>query len=137
MTEVISGSVASAPALLLIGLFAGLMAGLFGVGGGLIIVPALIYVAGFSAQKATGTSLAVLLPPVGLAAVIEYYKNGNIDFRAAFLVAIALFLGAWAGAYLANSLDHVKMKLLFGGFVVLVGLYTIFEALIEKGTIHR
>ncbi len=123
--------------LVVIGLFAGLTAGLFGVGGGILVVPALIYLLGFSPQKATGTSLAILLPPVGLGAVLEYYRHGNVDIRSAIIVAAMLFAGAWVGASFANQLDHVKMKLIFGSFVVFVGIYTIIEALIEKGTLHR
>ncbi|MEW6759057.1 MAG: TSUP family transporter, partial [Acidobacteriota bacterium] len=68
--------------LLLVGLLAGVLSGIFGIGGGVIIVPALIYVLGFPAHKATGTSLAVLLPPVGLAAVLEYYHHDYVDLRA-------------------------------------------------------
>jgi uncharacterized membrane protein YfcA len=69
--------------LVVIGLLGGFAAGLFGVGGGIVIVPALIYWAGFTQHKATGTSLAVLLPPIGLAAALEYYRHGNVDVRAA------------------------------------------------------
>jgi uncharacterized membrane protein YfcA len=134
MTSLAQAS-ASLPILVLIGLSAGLTAGLFGVGGGLIIVPALIYLVGFSAQKAIGTSLAVLLPPVGLGAFLEYYRHGNVDVRAAVAIAVSLFAGAWLSASLANQLDHVKMKILFGGFVVLMGIYTIVEALIERSAI--
>lgn len=84
----------------LIGIMAGIAAGLFGLGGGVVLVPALIYWAGFSQHMATGTSLAVLLPPIGLAATLEYYRNDNVDFHAAAILAIGLFTGAWVGAYL-------------------------------------
>ena len=81
----------------LIGLLGGIAAGLFGVGGGIVIVPALIYWAGFSQHKATGTSLAVLLPPIGLAATIEYYRHGNVDIRAALILAVTMFVGSCLG----------------------------------------
>jgi uncharacterized membrane protein YfcA len=58
------------------------------------IVPALVYLAGFSQHRATGTSLAILQPPIGLAAVVEYYRDGNVDLRAAIIIAVAMFLGA-------------------------------------------
>ena len=90
--------------LVVIGLLGGFAAGLFGVGGGIVIVPALIYWAGFTQHKATGTSLAVLLPPIGLAAALEYYRHGNVDVRAAVILAGMMIVGAWAGAYLANRL---------------------------------
>jgi uncharacterized membrane protein YfcA len=118
--------------LVLIGLGAGFAAGIFGIGGGILIVPALVYVLGFSPQKATGTSLAILLPPVGLAAVTEYYRHGNVDVRAAVVIASMLFIGAWAGAALANHFDPFRMKVLFGVFVVLVGVYTIVEAFLAR-----
>lgn len=120
---------ASILALGLLGLGTGVVSGLFGIGGGILLVPALVYLLGFPSQRAIGTSLAVLLPPVGLAAVLEYSAHGNVDVKAAAVIAATLFAGAWAGAFLANSFDPARVKLLFGGFCVLVGLYTVFEAL--------
>src|SRR5262249_3498656 len=81
-----------------IGLAAGLLSGVFGIGGGVVIVPALIYLAGFTQHSATGTSLAVLLPPIGLAAMWEYYRHGDVNVRAAMIIAAAVFVGGWAGA---------------------------------------
>jgi len=92
-----------------IGLAGGIAAGTFGVGGGVVIVPMLVYWAGFSQHKATGTSLALLLPPIGLAAVIEFYKRGNVDLQAAFLMAGSMFFGAWLGAYLANRIGGPRL----------------------------
>src|SRR5262245_24773021 len=108
--------------LILIGLAAGVSSGLFGIGGGVIIVPSLVSLAGFTQHKATGTSLTVLLLPVGLAAVIEYYRHGNVDARAAALVAVGLFLGAWGGAFLANRISGAHLRLVFGIFMVVVGV---------------
>ncbi len=116
----------------LIGLAAGFAAGVFGIGGGILIVPALIFFAGFSPQKATGTSLAILLPPIGLAAAVEYYRHGNVDIRAAVVIAAMVFVGAWIGAAIANHVDPFRMKVLFGGFIVLVGVYTIIEAFLTR-----
>ena len=111
-----------------IGLLGGLAAGLFGVGGGIVIVPALIYWAGFSQHKATGTSLAVLLPPIGLAAVLEYYRHGNVDVRAAILLAASMFVGAWGGAVLANQMKGPHLRLAFGIFVCALGAYLVHGA---------
>src|SRR4030067_1671400 len=91
--------------LLLIGLIAGIASGLFGIGGGVLMWPGLVFLLGFSQHAATGTSLAILLPPVGIAAVLEYYRHGNVDLKAAFIVAAALLVGAWFCALLA---DHLK-----------------------------
>ena len=112
----------------IIGLFGGVTSGLFGVGGGIVIVPALIYWAGFSQHKATGTSLAVLLPPIGLAATLEYYRNGNVDLRAAMILAFTMFLGAWGGAVLANQMKGPHLRLIFGLFVSGVGIYLVYGA---------
>jgi uncharacterized protein len=116
------------PVFVVIGLLGGFASGLFGVGGGIVIVPALIYWAGFTQHKATGTSLAVLLPPIGLAATIEYYRHGNVDIRAALILASAMMIGAWAGAYFANRLEGPHLRLAFGVFVFGLGIYLIYGA---------
>jgi uncharacterized membrane protein YfcA len=115
--------------LFIIGAAAGVASGLFGIGGGVIIVPLLIYWAGFNQHKATGTSLAVLLPPVGLAAVFEYYRHGNVDIRAAAIIAIALFVGGFFGAVIANRMSGPYLRLTFGVFIVAMGVYLIFGAM--------
>jgi uncharacterized protein len=115
--------------LFIIGAAAGVASGLFGIGGGVIIVPLLIYWAGFNQHKATGTSLAVLLPPVGLAAVFEYYRHGNVDIRAAAIIAAALFVGGFLGAVIANRMSGPYLRLTFGVFIVVMGVYLIFGAM--------
>jgi uncharacterized membrane protein YfcA len=115
--------------LLMVGLVAGIASGLFGIGGGVLIVPGLVFLLGFSQHMATGTSLAILLPPVGIAAVLEYYHHGNVDLKAAFIVAAALLAGAWVGALLANHLKDAYLRLAFGIFVVGIGVYVIVVAL--------
>ncbi|WP_316675934.1 sulfite exporter TauE/SafE family protein [uncultured Tolumonas sp.] len=114
--------------LLMIGLSAGLLSGVFGIGGGILIVPALMYLLGFSQKLATGTSLAILLPPVGIAAVWEYYRHGNVDLRAALIIALMVLVGSWLGARIAAQLDVKILKTLFGVFLVLLGGYVIFDA---------
>jgi uncharacterized membrane protein YfcA len=116
-----------------IGVLGGVAAGLFGVGGGIVIVPALIYWAGFSQHLATGTSLAVLLPPIGLAATLEYYRHGNVDVHAAILLAVSMFAGSWVGAYFANQMKGPHLRLLFGVFVSALGLYLVHGALRRLG----
>lgn len=111
-----------------IGLVGGVTAGIFGIGGGIIIVPALVYWAGFSQHAATGTTLAVLLPPIGLAAAYEYYRHGNVDIRAALILAATMFVGSWLGAVFANRLDANYLHLIFGLFVCGLGVYLVYEA---------
>jgi hypothetical protein len=113
---------------IVIGSLGGIASGMFGIGGGIIIVPALVYWAGFTQHKAIGTSLAVLLPPVGLAAVIEYYRQGNVDFRAAIILAVAMIVCVWVGAYLAHRISGPHLRLAFGLFVLSLGVYLIWGA---------
>lgn len=110
-----------------IGLGAGLLSGLFGIGGGVLIVPALVYFMGFSQKLATGTSLAILLPPVGIAAVWEYYRNDNVNFKAALTIAVMVVLGSWLGARGANQLDAQVMKVLYGFFLMFLGIYMVYD----------
>jgi uncharacterized membrane protein YfcA len=108
------------PALILVGLAAGVFAGLFGIGGGVVIVPALIIFAGFSLVEATGTSLAAILLPVGILGVLAYYRARIIDFRASLLIAAGLLTTVAAGAWLAHSLPADLMKKLYGVFLLYV-----------------
>jgi uncharacterized protein len=119
----------------IIGVLGGVASGLFGVGGGIVLVPALIYWAGFSQHQATGTSLAVLLPPIGLAATIEYYRHGNVDVRAAIILAVGMFAGAWIGAYFANQMKGPHLRLLFGVFITALGFYLVHGATRRLGWI--
>ncbi|HPG40756.1 MAG TPA: sulfite exporter TauE/SafE family protein [bacterium] len=119
--------------LIIIGLIAGILSGIFGIGGGIVIVPALIYILGFTQHRATGTSLAVLLPPVGLIAVLEYYRHGHVDLKAALIIAVALIIGAWFGAILANKLSGAILRMAFGIFVVSIGFYIIYGAAKKMG----
>jgi len=104
----------------LIGLAGGILSGLFGIGGGLVIVPGLVLLAGFSLTAAAGTSLAALLLPVGALGALEYWRTGQVDLPAAALVALGLLLGAYAGARLGLSLPPELMQRAFG--ILLVGL---------------
>lgn len=115
--------------LMLIGLSAGILSGLFGIGGGVLIVPALMYGLGFSQKLATGTSLAILLPPVGIAAVMEYYRHGAVNIKAAMVIAIMVVLGSWLGSKFYVGMDPATMKLLFGVFLILLGGYMIYDAM--------
>jgi uncharacterized membrane protein YfcA len=116
-----------------IGLVAGVLSGVFGIGGGVVIVPALIYLAGFRQHMATGTSLAILLPPVGIAAVVEYYRHGNVNLYAALVIAVTVTIGGWFGAVLANRLAGPYLRLAFGVFVVTLGISLIIGALRRLG----
>jgi uncharacterized membrane protein YfcA len=123
----------SAVRFVVIGLVAGLLSGVFGIGGGVVIVPALIYWAGFTQHRATGTSLAVLLPPIGLAAMWEYYRHDNVNVHAAMIIAVAVFVGGWLGAVIANRVSGPYLRLAFGMFVVVLGMYLMVGAFRRLG----
>lgn len=99
--------------LVLIGLAAGILSGLVGVGGGIIVVPALVFFLSFSQPQAQGTSLGLLLLPVGILAVLNYYKQGYIDFRVIGIMAVAFVIGGWLGSKWALSLPEVTVKRIF------------------------
>jgi uncharacterized membrane protein YfcA len=112
------------PAIVLIaviGLVGGILSGLFGIGGGLVIVPALILVVGFPIATAAGTSLGALLLPVGLLGAVEYYRAGHVDVRAAAVIAVGLLIGAYFGARIGTSLPPQVAQRAFGLFLLVVG----------------
>jgi uncharacterized protein len=106
--------------LLAIGLLAGVLSGMFGIGGGLIIVPALLFLMKMTVFESLGTSLAALIPPVGLLGALEYYRNGHINVRYAALIALGLFLGAYFGARITLSLSPDLVRRLYAVFLLLV-----------------
>ena len=114
---------------LLVGIAAGVVGGLFGVGGGAILVPILIYLFGFSQYRAQGTSLLVLLLPAGLLAVLHYYKAGYVDVKAAALLALGFFGGGYFGSVAATGIQSVLLQRLFGGFLLMIALQMIFGSI--------
>ena len=107
---------------MLIGLGAGVLSGLFGIGGGVVIVPALIFIARMQPQSATGTSLAALLLPVGALGAWEYYRTGNLNLGAGLLVALGLFVGAGVGAKLSLQLSPAGLRRAFAVFLALIAV---------------
>jgi hypothetical protein len=116
------------PTYIAIGLVAGVLSGLFGVGGGILIIPALIFFATFPTKLALGTSLGALLLPVGLLGAYEYYRNGNLNLQASLLIAAGLFLGAWAGAKLAHVIHAATLQRMFAVFIVIMAVRLWVEA---------
>lgn len=107
---------------LLIGLTAGIISGLIGIGGGVIIVPALIYLLGFSQHQAQGTTLALLVPPIGILAAWTYYRQGYVDLKVAIFVCLGFFVGGLLGAKVAVGLPCEVLQKLFGVAMLLIAL---------------
>lgn len=108
--------------LVFIGLLAGLLAGFVGIGGGIVIVPGLIYLAGLTPLMAQGTSLALMLPPIGILAFMEYYKAGNINITYAVIIATTFVVGGYFGGKLAQKVDENLVKFIFGLVMLIVSV---------------
>jgi len=112
--------------LLLIGLAAGTMSGLLGIGGATIVIPALIFFFGLGQHLAQGTTLAMMVPPIGLLAAWYYWKNGNVNIGWAALLCVGFFFGGLIGAYLAEYVPDIHLRRIFGGVLLLISLRLIF-----------
>jgi uncharacterized membrane protein YfcA len=106
--------------LILVGLAAGALSGMVGIGGGIIIVPALVYILGFSQLQAQGTSLGLLLLPVGILAVMNYYKQGYIDIKVVAIMCISFIIGGWLGSKFTLSIPQEIVKKIFAIVLLLV-----------------
>ena len=104
----------------IVGICAGVVSGLLGVGGGIIIIPALVLLFGFSQHLAQGTALTLMLPPIGIFAVMTYYKQGFVDFKVAVFICLGFLLGSIFGARAATLLPHLFLRKAFG-IVMLIG----------------
>ena len=111
---------------LLLGLVAGIMGGLFGIGGGIIIIPALVLIFGLTQKMAQGTTLALMVPPIGLLAAWMYYKQGQVDLKIAGFVCLGFFLGGLLGAKIALGIPEQTLKRIFGIFLLVISLKMIF-----------
>ncbi|HAO93945.1 MAG: permease [Deltaproteobacteria bacterium GWC2_56_8] len=111
---------------IVLGVLAGAVSGLVGIGGGLVVVPALVFLFGFSQHQAQGTTLAMMVPPIGLLAAWTYYKAGNADLKVAGFLCIGFFIGGLIGAKTANVIPTGVLKKVFGAFLLIVSLRMIF-----------
>jgi uncharacterized membrane protein YfcA len=109
------------------GLLAGLLSGLIGIGGGTIIVPILVIFAGLSQKMAQGTTLALLVPPIGILAAWTYYKEGYVDFSIASLICIGFIFGGLIGAKFANNLSNQTLERIFGIALLIIAIKMIFS----------
>ncbi len=112
--------------LLALGLLAGILSSMVGIGGGIVIVPALVFLFGISQKMAQGTSLVMLLPPIGLLAVINYYKAGFVDLRLAGILIVAFVAGSYFGSKVALNLSELMLKRIFGVLLMLLAIKYLF-----------
>jgi len=112
--------------LILIGLLAGILSGIVGIGGGLLMIPMLIFFLGISQHSAQGTSLAVMLPPIGILAAMNYYKAGFVEWKFALIIATTFIIGGYFGAKFAVSLSPTVLKKIFGAILLVAAIKMIF-----------
>lgn len=105
-----------------IGLCAGILGGMVGLGGGIIIIPGLIMLLGMTQKGAQGTSVAIMLPPIGVLAAWNYYKAGYVNIKFALVIAVAFILGGWLGSKIAIALPDVVMKKIFAVIMIVVAV---------------
>jgi uncharacterized membrane protein YfcA len=111
---------------MILGLVAGTLSGLIGIGGGVIIVPALVFLFGLSQHEAQGTTLALLVPPIGILAAWTYYKQGFVDLKIVAFICAGFFIGGLFGAKMAISLSNIQLERIFGVALLLISLKMIF-----------
>ncbi|HEY9683433.1 MAG TPA: sulfite exporter TauE/SafE family protein [Oculatellaceae cyanobacterium] len=107
---------------IILGLAAGFTSGLIGIGGGIILVPAMVMLLGYTQHQAQGTSLAILVPPVGLLAAYSYFKDGYVDIKVALLIAAGFFIGSLLGAKVSLGIPEVMLRRIFAAFLAIISV---------------
>jgi hypothetical protein len=113
--------------LIVVGILAGVLAGTFGIGGAIIVIPALVFILGLSQHEAQGTSLAFMLPPVGILATWNYWKAGHVNWKIALILSLTFLIGAYLGSNISINISDRMLRKLFGGLLILVALKMIFS----------
>lgn len=108
--------------IILIGLTGGIASGLLGIGGAVVMIPALIFIAGFDQQTAQGTTLCAMVPPIGILAALEYYRAGQADIKTAAIIAAVFIIGAYAGSKLAVRMNPMLLRRVFGAVLFYLSL---------------
>ena len=111
----------------IIGLFTGMLSGIMGIGGGIIMIPALIYVMHFNQHLAQGTTLAAMIPPIGILAAYDYYRSGYVNIPVALTLSLGFIIGGYFGGKIAVSLDSETLRRIFGIILFVMSLHIIFS----------
>ncbi|MCK3684651.1 sulfite exporter TauE/SafE family protein [Maribellus sp. YY47] len=113
--------------LVLIGLISGILSGVFGIGGAIIVIPALVFIIGLSQHEAQGTSLAFMLPPVGILAAWNYWKEGYVNWKIALILSITFVVGAYLGSHFTLNISDRTLRKLFGMLMIVMAIKLIFS----------
>jgi uncharacterized membrane protein YfcA len=113
--------------LIVIGILSGILAGVFGVGGAIIVIPALVFILGLSQHQAQGTSLAFMLPPVGILATWNYWKAGHVNWKIALILSVTFVVGAYLGSKLTINISDRTLRRMFGVLMIVVAVKMIFS----------
>jgi uncharacterized membrane protein YfcA len=119
-------SVAQLLILIIVGLLSGILAGVFGIGGAILVIPALVFVLGLSQHEAQGTSLAFMLPPVGILATWNYWKDGHVNWKFALILSITFVVGAYLGSHVSVNISDKILRRIFGTLLLVVAFKMIF-----------
>lgn len=108
--------------LVLLGITSGILSGLLGIGGGVIVIPTLVYFLGFSQKMAQGTALAAMIPPIGLLATMAYWQRGEVNLKASIFIALVFFLGGWLGGFYAQQVSNLILRRSFALLLLLTAI---------------
>lgn len=107
---------------IILGIVAGILSGMFGIGGGTILIPALVFLFGLTQHQAQGTTLAIMVPPIGLLAAIRYYYSSNVRLNVAVFICLGFFVGGLLGAHLIQGVPDLTLKRLFGIYLAMISV---------------
>ncbi|MBN2635751.1 MAG: sulfite exporter TauE/SafE family protein [Prolixibacteraceae bacterium] len=112
--------------LIIVGIMSGMLAGFFGIGGAIIVIPALVFIFGLSQHNAQGTSLAFMLPPVGILATWNYWKAGYVNWKIALILSVTFFVGAYLGSLFSINISDRTLRRMFGVLMIIIAIKMIF-----------
>jgi len=107
---------------IMLGLMAGVFSGFLGIGGGTILIPVMVYLFGLTQHQAQGTTLALMIPPIGLLAAMRYFQSGNVKINMAIFICLGFFVGGWIGAHFVQGIPDLTLKRIFGTYLLFIAI---------------